>query len=234
MSFWPARERWIRDILPQLNVELSESAMVKISKAVKFCCEKTAHYDESHDVMHHLDTVENMVVLINIRGITDEEEIVRRIITMMIHDILDYKYCSPRLAGAPTIEEQADMITEFLRRVVPKHTDRILNNIQNMSWSKVQSGKAGAHDQELRDCRDADWIEALRNAIQRLRAYRTTCMPDAPEEEIISEMVKHCEEKLFKVPDGCYSEWAKCLVKAHLLRYVVPFYNKHSCKTYTF
>jgi HD superfamily phosphodiesterase len=154
-----------------------------------------------------------------------------------VHDIVDYKYCSPKLAGQPTLEQKQARLETFLMSI-PELADgwvpRIINWINNMSFSKEK--KNGLPDMSETDMlyrnilSDADKWEALGPiGIRRCREYHIMLNPEIDHETVEQEILDHIEEKIIILYQYCRTP----LGRAHAIELTKPireFYAKTKAK----
>lgn len=189
---------------------MSTTDLSIIERVEQFCYQETKDYpDESHNVDHHRAVDWNTRIIAQSLGIPPGTLLVLRV-AALVHDIVDYKYCSPKLAGQPTLSEKQKRLEEFLLSIdeVRDWVPRILLWINNMSFSKEK--RCGLPDLNEEDMlyrnilSDADKWEALGPiGIQRCQEYHVMLNPDIDQASLDKEVIEHIEEKLLTLHEYC-------------------------------
>jgi uncharacterized protein len=157
--------------------------------------DSTASFDSSHDASHAKAVYDHTIKIATETGTPYEEIILSA--ASKLHDVCDHKY--PGSWGKP-------VLLAFLLKITssPEAVDRIMRIIDNVSFSKQNSGKSEKLPEPdatyLTWIRDADRLEAIgKVGIDRCRAYSQSKNPNATEEEITKLVIQHCHEKLLRL-----------------------------------
>jgi len=182
-----------------------------IEHVEKFCHNETKDYpDESHNVDHHRAVDWNTRIIARSVGITSTIVIIVLRIAALVHDIVDHKYCSPKLAGQPTLKEKQRRLDDFLKSIpeIKEWVPRIQLWISNMSFSKEKNHgiiEMSEEDMFYRNIlSDADKWEALGPiGLQRCKEYHRMLNPNITEETLNEEVIEHIEEKILILHKYC-------------------------------
>lgn len=189
-----------------------------ITLVENFCDQETRGYpDDSHNLAHHQAVDRNVQNIAKSENITDPIIILALRIGALVHDIVDYKYCSPKLIGQPTIEEKQMKLETFLKTLpaLKEWVPRILLWINNISFSKEKkyglSPDLPPEDMLYRNIlSDADKWEALGLiGIERCKSYHLMIEPDIKPDQLIKEVLIHMEEKILILHTYCRTELGK-------------------------
>lgn len=182
-----------------------------IERVEKFCYNETKDYpDESHNIDHHRSVDWNTRIIARSGGITSRIDILALRIAALVHDIVDYKYCAPKLPGQPTLEEKQNRLNDFLKSIpeIQEWVPRIQLWISNMSFSKEKNhgiSEMSVDDMFYRNIlSDADKWEALGTiGLQRCKEYHRMLNPNITEETLNREVIEHIEEKILILHTYC-------------------------------
>lgn len=204
-------------LTPNANAIREERVEEIISIVEKFCDQETRGYpDDSHNLAHHRAVDWNTRIIAWSENITDPIVLLMLRVGALVHDIVDYKYCSPKLAGQPTIEEKQARLREFLYTIpeLQEWVSRILMWTNNMSFSKEK--QYGPPNLPVEDTlyrnilSDADKWEALGPVgIERCRTYHLMLEPTITPTQLIKEVCEHMEEKILILHEYCRTELGK-------------------------
>ena len=189
-----------------------------VEKLVSFCASATAGRAPSHGVEHMTKVRENAEKIFDALRAAGEypsmmNDQTRRMVqaAAQFHDIADHKYVKdPSSCG---VEE------ELRKHFSPKASASLVKVMEAVSFSKERKLRAAAGAPEtpisfestlgavgsvLRDVvSDADKLEAIGSiGVKRCMAYKRESVMkaenrEAKQEEVVSELIKHGEEKLF-------------------------------------
>jgi len=208
-----------------------------IKKVEKFCDQETRDYpDQSHNLEHHQSVAKNAMIIAMSENIRDPTQLLAIQVGALVHDIVDYKYCSPTLPGFPVVEIKQARLEKFLSTIdeLQEWVPRILLWIRNMSYSLEKRVGLPELDPEDMICRnilsDADKWEALGAiGIQRCWQYHKMLDPEITDVDLISEICDHIEEKLFTLSDYCRTKLGQEYAQ-HLTVYIREWYSMHRKK----
>jgi uncharacterized protein len=158
-----------------------------------------AYGDESHNSTHALRVLYGVNYMLS--GATPERKLRVRL-AAIFHDVRDHKY-----KDVPQISEE-DLIS-YLEGIVGLPDAKIIVKIcNNVSWSRFARGETedlGEYNEELAIVQTADRLDALGiTGGLRCMRYQQRIGSSLPQ-----DMVKHAHEKLFKLKDHMWGEWAK-------------------------
>jgi len=190
--------------------------------ARKYCIDKTANYDESHDCLHHERVVSLVEIIATNEGATTEDQELLKI-AAWLHDILDHKYVKD-------LEMATQDMIEFLHSIgiSTQNTERIILWIMNSSWSKEKKGDPTVlnvlkSDQCARILADADRLDSIfwkkspinnmSMGIYRCYKFSQARNPTATEAELIQLVKQHCDEKLLILHEWIFTKTGKALAQ---------------------
>jgi len=158
--------------------------------------------DNSVFILHNLNECEQE--LISLTNLTSIQILNIVEIAALFHDAWDHKYIEN--------EEEIVFAKQFIRNhlknyISNEHIDIIYDIIDNISFTKEKNDKKqnlGKYEILRTIVSDGDKLEALGNvAIERMITYRKHLLDNGKnlENDLITHMRKHCQEKLFKLKD---------------------------------
>ena len=178
----------------------TETTAIDYTNIIALCMELTKTYDESHNVQHHIDVFRNAMIIVADIDIKNRRMIEMITYSALLHDTIDNKY-------KENLEEKREILKKFLDAVVTIERQNIQWVIDNISYSKeVRNGYPEHTDpivQQVRDIvSDADKLEAIGNiGIERCKQYTMAFNSNLTEEELVAEVIKHCNEKLLRLSE---------------------------------
>lgn len=174
------------------------------------CSDLTLDYDESHNVQHHVDVLQNAVIIFakldsqkkNLIPVEEKSNLLQMIIyASLLHDTIDHKYQN-------NLENKKIKLNSFLMRKLLAKWINVKWIIDNISYSKEVKGGYPIHENQwvslARDIvSDADKLEAIgTKGIDRCKQFSIASNPGRNNNEILKLVVDHCYDKLLKLKDN--------------------------------
>lgn len=196
--------------------------------------------DKSHGIEHVERVCETAIKIYNMEKERrtfprfqhefDEEKII--IVSSITHDILDHKYIKQDGDLYKKIKEKMNHQLRFIF-VFQAEIDAVWKIIDNVSFSKEKEGNLEKLNDETRFLRDivsdADKIDALGvDGIERCKIYERTLNLNAKEEEVITNVVTHCKEKLLLLKHSYIRTVSGKLLAIEPHKEIVHFVTKNS------
>lgn len=160
----------------------------------EFVKDSVKSFDESHDLNHAI-TVTNSAHRI-MRTLQETYDLQLLSYMAMLHDVCDHKY-------PESITKE--MLYEFVvNHLGEEKMENVKFVIENLSWSKEVKGLRKQIPSELSNymiaVSDADRLEAIgRIGLKRCYAFTKAKNSDMDHDEIVRNVVAHCNEKLLRL-----------------------------------
>jgi hypothetical protein len=193
----------------QLDIKITNDAKF-IEQLLILTSTCTSEYDESHDINHHFDTLQNTINIVNKEfeklTPTDDSQLLRFLtfISAFIHDTIDPKYPDKLHSKKILVEQFLKNYCEKYYKHSAQYIDWIINN---MSYSKEKKLRDKGLTKEFHKyyivnysrniVSDADKLEAIGEiGIRRCREFTKTHNNIKSVDEIDKLVVEHCHDKL--------------------------------------
>lgn len=178
----------------------------------------TATRDESHNHVHMIKVYESSIKILNRlcsddEYLSDNRQMFEKFITAvaLLHDVSDHKYDSDgsyknsmRLVLKDFfVSDEIDLVLNIIDRISYSKENKVIQNGDKLDWDDVL-GHDGCIIRNI--VSDADKIEAIGLiGVERCMMYsrhnRLKTGDSFTEKDIIQDLVKHCDEKLFRLKD---------------------------------
>ena len=158
-------------------------------EVLEFVKDNTKIFDESHNWIHAVNVTRTAHEIMNSLGVSYEQEIIT--IAALCHDLCDHKY--QESISVKTLEEFS------IKMIGPENTFRVLDIIENVSFSKeikgLRKSLSDIDNVYLMAISDADRLEAIGLiGIKRCEIFSHERGKKVPE-----DVIKHCYEKLLRL-----------------------------------
>lgn len=238
------RDKYI-GVLKETGINFSDPSVIHTLNTVlpflvsvqEFVKEETREYDESHG-FNHAEKVAINTFIIAFHDILHGEIHLKYVPALpgllmiaYLHDVCDHKY--------PGYIEKVEKRNNFIEKWIRENEmtdfftlDQVVDIINSISWSKQHKGITDTSDWSDIDLyllgilRDADRLEAIgKIGVERCIEFSRNKMKNASEEEIMRNVLEHCEEKLLIMYPTYFSTKKGLELAKPLHEEIVDFYK---------